>query len=211
MHLIDQLFFAVARQLDWDALARAFLRRHLVQSGLRVPDEAPGQDGRPPGAPGASQGWPLSLAALQEANDSPGPVFDAEVKRGLINRLYGDGSMSQEFRLAMVRLCRAQLSPDNEPAVTEAVIAVAQGASPRGDLRGETRPDLPADRPAQRPPHARIVGPLAAAVHRFIPACCWSSISLAGARWPSHVSSGTTASTTTRGHIRRLRDAAPAH
>ena len=130
MHLIDQLFFAVARQLDWDALARAFLRRHLVQSGLRVPEEAPGQDGRPPGPPGASQGWPLSLAALQEANDSPGPVFDAEVKRGLINRLYGDGSMSRELRLAMLRLCLAQLDPADDPDLAEAV---------RQWLRGELR------------------------------------------------------------------------
>jgi hypothetical protein len=123
MHLIDQLFFAVARQLDWDALAGAFLRRHLIQSGLRVPDEAPDQDGRP-------QGRPLSLAALQEANDSPGPVFDAEAKRGLINRLYGDGSMSRELRLAMLRLCLAQLDPADDPDLAEAV---------RQWLRGELR------------------------------------------------------------------------
>jgi P-loop Domain of unknown function (DUF2791) len=119
MHLIDQLFFAVARQLDWDDLARSFLRRHLVRSGLRVPDGA-----------GAPSGWPLSLAALQEANDSPGPVFDAEVKRGLINRLYGDDTMSREFRLAMLRLCLAQLDPADDPDLAEAV---------RQWLRGELR------------------------------------------------------------------------
>jgi hypothetical protein len=30
MHLIEQLYFAVARQLDWDALSRAFLVRSLA-------------------------------------------------------------------------------------------------------------------------------------------------------------------------------------
>ena len=37
LHLIDRLFHAVARQVDWDGLARAFLERLLRARGLRLP------------------------------------------------------------------------------------------------------------------------------------------------------------------------------
>jgi P-loop Domain of unknown function (DUF2791) len=121
IHLVDHLFFAVARQVDWDALARSFLRRYLAEAGFRLP-AAGGED-----APGAA---PLTLAALEAVNDFPGPVFHGEVRRGLANRLYRDGAMTREFRLAMLHLCLAQLDPADDPDLAESV---------RRWLRGELR------------------------------------------------------------------------
>jgi hypothetical protein len=116
MHLVDRLFFAVARQIDWDDLARRYLHGHLVEAGFRVPGAAG------PAAP------PLSLAALTAVNDYP--VLGGEVRRGLANGLYRDDAMSREFRLAMLHLCLAQLDPEGDPALAEAV---------RQWLRGELR------------------------------------------------------------------------
>src|SRR5262245_2009360 len=112
IHLVDHLFFAVAREVDWDALARSFLRRYLAEAGFRLP-AAGGED-----APGAA---PLTLAALEAVNDFPGPVFHGEVRRGLANRLYRDGAMTREFRLAMLHLCLAQLDPADDPDLAESV------------------------------------------------------------------------------------------
>ena len=121
IHLVEQVFFAVAGQVDWDDLARSYLHRHLLESGYRVPDEA-SEAGRADS--------PLSLDALEAANDSPGPVFVGELKRGLANRLYRDAAMTREFRLAMLHLCLAQLDPADDPALAEAV-----GQWLRGELR----------------------------------------------------------------------------
>src|SRR3712207_180748 len=53
LHLIDQLFFAVARQIDWDALAAAMLRQLLTGNGFVLPAWAE----------------PLDYRTIAEAND----------------------------------------------------------------------------------------------------------------------------------------------
>jgi hypothetical protein len=113
VHLIDRVFHAVARQIPWDETARAFLARTLAEAYTLPADPND-----------------LTLAALAEANDVPERRLFTSVGDILWRALFRDYAMSQEFRLAMVRLCRAQLYPDDEPAVTEAVLAWV-----RGDLR----------------------------------------------------------------------------
>jgi hypothetical protein len=114
VHMMDKLFHEVARQVDWDALAGSFLARLLAENGYRLP-----------AGPDA-----LQLRRIAELNDVPEPQLRLEVTRWLWNGLFRDYRMSQEFRLAMIRLCRAQLDPDDEPAVTRAV---------KEWLRGELR------------------------------------------------------------------------
>lgn len=114
IHMIDKLFHEVARQIDWDASARAFAARLLAEHGLKLP-------------PDPSDLW---LPEIAELNESPEPLLRIEVNRWLWNRLYHDYEMSQEFRLAMIRLCRAQLDPDDDPALVNAV---------KEWLRGELR------------------------------------------------------------------------
>lgn len=114
VQMIDRVFHAVSAQMPWQEMARAFLARSIVESGRVLPSDPNN----------------LSLAALADANDVPSHRLHVSIADTLWRELYQDFRMSQEFRLAMVRLCRAQLDPDDEPAVTESVQLWL-----RGDLR----------------------------------------------------------------------------
>lgn len=112
VHFIERVFHEVARQVDWDALTRSFLVRALREEGFSLPPE-----------PGA-----LRLAEIAHLNDRPNEaLFRNNVRSLLEKRIYRDYEMSQEFRLAMLRLCLAQLDPDDEPGLEEAVKAWLRG------------------------------------------------------------------------------------
>ncbi|MFN8635231.1 MAG: BREX system ATP-binding domain-containing protein [Chloroflexota bacterium] len=111
MQLVDRVFFAIAAQMPWEETARAFLARTVVENGYQLPSDPSN----------------LTLTALAEANDVPERRLNTSIGDILWRSLFRDYAMSQEFRLAMVRLCRAQLYPDDEPAVTDAVMAWLRG------------------------------------------------------------------------------------
>jgi hypothetical protein len=114
LHLVDRLFSEVARQTDWDALCFAFLTSLLSARGLSLP-------------PTPEE---LTLAAIAELNGRSEALFRNEV-RGLVEReLFGAEGMSQEFRIAMIRLCFALLDPDDDPLLRDAL---------KEWLRGELR------------------------------------------------------------------------
>lgn len=111
IQMMDRVFHVVAQQMPWEDTARAFLARTVVENGYQLPSDPTN----------------LTLAALAEANDVPDRRLNTSITDILWRALFRDYAMSQEFRLAMVRLCRAQLYPDDEPAVTEAVMAWLRG------------------------------------------------------------------------------------
>lgn len=126
VHLIEQLFFSVARQLDWEALASAVVRSAYeacsfpATTSLRVSDVATSYD--------------VDSRELYRS-----------VRRQLEQSLLGDPSLARELRRAVLRLAQSQLGPgDVDPAEREAVL---------GWLRGETT-SLAALRPALI--HSRI-------------------------------------------------------
>ena len=86
-------FHAVARQMP-EETARAFLARTIAESGYQLPSDPTN----------------LTLAAVADANDMPERRLHTSITDILWRDLFRDYAMSQEFRLAMVRLCRAQLS-----------------------------------------------------------------------------------------------------
>jgi len=115
IHMMDQLFFAVARQLDWDELARCVVGRLVQRQGFRVPE---GPDA-------------LDYRAIAEANRYDEGELRRDVRLLLTEHVFRDFAMAQEFRIAMVRLCQAQLDP-SESVQTEADAI-------RAWLRGELR------------------------------------------------------------------------
>jgi hypothetical protein len=111
LHLIDRLFHAVAAQVDWDSLMRAYLERLLRERGLRLPQ-----------VPEA-----LTVMRVAELNAAPEALLRTELRRALERKLFEDYAMSREFRLAMLALCLAHLDPTDNPALEAAVKAWLRG------------------------------------------------------------------------------------
>lgn len=119
LHLIDQLFFALSRQIDWDILAKVFVRKVLDDAGLRVPTMATTHD----------------FGAIAELNGLDEASLRQRLDELLDARLFRDYRMAQEFRIAMLRLCRAQLEP--------AGVGTGEVDAIRAWLRGELRSMAP--------------------------------------------------------------------
>ncbi len=92
VHLLEQVFFAVARQVDWDQLATVATRGALAAAGY--PATA---DGR------------VALDGLAANYRVDARELKRDVDRQLQERVHRDYAMVQEFRMAMLRLCQAQL------------------------------------------------------------------------------------------------------
>lgn len=93
VHMMDQVFFEVARQVDWDALATTAVRRALAAASYPVADER----------------HDVSVEAVARHYDVDASELTRDVNRALQGQVYRDYAMVQEFRIAMLRLCQAQL------------------------------------------------------------------------------------------------------
>ena len=115
VHMMDQVFFAVARQIDWDELAAGRVRAAFAAVAHPVV--------------AGSTDVSVEAVAAQHRVD-PGEL-NRDVNRHLQREVFHDYSMVQEFRVAMLRLCQSQLRTGQ---VTEAEhTAVLEWL--RGDLR----------------------------------------------------------------------------
>ena len=97
VHMIDHLFHAVARQVDWGLLAERWLRRQLPACGILVEPEQPLRD----------------MDAIAEANGRPKPQLLGDINRIVANGILNDYQMSREFRTAMAMLCLGMVNPQN--------------------------------------------------------------------------------------------------
>ena len=113
IHMIDQVFFEVARQVDWDALAAHAVRGAWAAIAHPAPDDG------------------LTAEAVAAHHGVDAGELTRDVNRELQRRIYRDYAMVQEFRIAMLRLCQAQIASGQ---VTDAEhTAVLDWL--RGDLR----------------------------------------------------------------------------
>ena len=97
---IDHVFFEIARQIDWAGLALLYVAEGFREAGWKLIRG----DG----------GFDLAAMALENG------VEETEIRQALkkwLGGLYGDYFMSQEFRLAMLQLCRAQVASLESAAV----------------------------------------------------------------------------------------------
>lgn len=90
VHLIEQIFFEVARQVGWDDLASEALRQAVSVAGYPFPDQAV-----------------LTLEELAAHYGVDARELKRDVDRQLQQLIFKDFSMVQEFRIAMLRLCQA--------------------------------------------------------------------------------------------------------
>ncbi len=94
VHLVEQVFFAVARQLDWDQLTRQFLFG-LLKDRCKLPENQAD----------------VSLAHLAALNGCAEKELRLELRNVLRTGLARDYAMAQEFRSAIGALIRHMLDP----------------------------------------------------------------------------------------------------
>jgi P-loop Domain of unknown function (DUF2791) len=120
IHLIDQVFAEIARQLDWLALAGAVVHTAYTQAGFPPPE--------------AQQ---LTISLVARHHDLDAAELYRSVRRALEQLVLRDGSLGHEFRTAMFRLCQNRLGRgDVSRAECETVIGWLRGERvPAAELR----------------------------------------------------------------------------
>lgn len=93
IHMIDRLFHKVARQVDWDGLSHVFVEKIFTQNGYKLP----------------IQREDFNLRHIAEINKREEMFLRKELRSWLEDKIFHDFKMSQEFRIAMIRLCLNQL------------------------------------------------------------------------------------------------------
>jgi len=115
IHMIDKLFHEVARQIDWDELAHLFVKKIFMKNGYELPIHREDFDLE-------------NIAAINKREEK---FLRRELRSWLEKEIFHDFEMSQEFRIAMIRLCIDQLDPTSPtPFLSNAV---------KEWLRGELR------------------------------------------------------------------------
>jgi hypothetical protein len=121
LHMIQDIFFAVSRSLDWPALAQGFVEALAIKQNYRWP--------RPGGG--------VTFQDVAACNEIDERLFRREMNRWLTDDVMHDRTMSQDFRIAMTRLCLTRLEPDDgESGVAAPVLEWLRGELRRvGALR----------------------------------------------------------------------------
>lgn len=107
VHMIDKVFHEVARQVDWRLRARAYAARALDELGFG-PIDADG---------------PVDLDRIAAVRDYRAAELRRDFKQKLQRDILDDAEMAHEFRIAMLRICAAEVESDaHTEAEREAVL-----------------------------------------------------------------------------------------
>ncbi len=94
LHMMQDVFFAVSRRIDWESDAQRFVERMFERHKYRWP----------------TPGGPLALNEIADANDVDAIILRREFNGWLTSDLMKDTSMAQDFRIALMQLCRNRLA-----------------------------------------------------------------------------------------------------
>lgn len=110
VHLIDQVFFAIAGGVDWDAVAAGLVREAYDAVSFPVPAEA------------------LTVAEVADHHDVDVRELYRSVRRQLEQTLLGDPTLAREMRRALLRLAQHRLGAgDVDDAEAQAVLGWLRG------------------------------------------------------------------------------------
>ena len=113
LHMLQHFFFALTRNLDWDALLQARAETLLTAGGYQWP----------------RSGGRMTLAELADANGISAQLLRRELAQWLTAQVWHDAAMAQDFRSAIIALLHDEVTGDGY-AIREAVLDWL-----RGDLR----------------------------------------------------------------------------
>lgn len=119
LHMMHELFFAVARDLPWADLAQAMVERLFAAHDYPWP------------RPGAA----MTMAELSASFGVAQGLLARQRDQWLTAAIWEDRTLAQDFRAAMLRLCLARMGADDGSA--ETALAWLRGEKlPVGLLRG---------------------------------------------------------------------------
>jgi hypothetical protein len=117
VHMVDQIFYAVSRAVDWEGVAAAHVRAAYEEAAFPAPS-----------------GSGLTVAEIARHNDVDSRELYRSVRRILERSLLANPAIAAEMGRAMLRLAQAQLGAgDIDAAEHEAVLSWLHG-----DLRSIT-------------------------------------------------------------------------
>lgn len=110
VHLIDQVFAEIARQLDWLALAGSVVRTAYAEAGFPSPDtSASGRSPRSPETSPLPASRQLAISTIAKHYDLDSAELNRSVRRTLEQLILRNSRLGHEFRTAMFRLCQHHL------------------------------------------------------------------------------------------------------
>jgi hypothetical protein len=111
IHMMDELFFAIARALPWDRLVQRYLERLFAANAY------------PWTRPGAA----MTMTELAAAFAVAPSLLARQRDQWLTADLWDDQRLAQDFRAALLRLCLSRLEPDSGE-MAEPVLQWLRGA-----------------------------------------------------------------------------------
>jgi hypothetical protein len=95
LHMIQDVFFAVARRVDWEAAAQRLVEGMFERQAYRWPDP----------------GYAVPIHQVAAANGVDVTLLRREFRQWLTAEIMQDHRMAQDFRVAMTQLCLSRLAP----------------------------------------------------------------------------------------------------
>jgi P-loop Domain of unknown function (DUF2791) len=112
VHMIQDVFFAIAGALDWDAMTQCFVESLFERMGYEWP--------RP--------GEAVPIQVVAERNRLDVTLLRRDFRQWLTAVVMQDTEMTQDFRMAMTQLCLQRLEPeDAQLGITAPVIQWLRG------------------------------------------------------------------------------------
>jgi hypothetical protein len=96
LHMLQDVFFAVARVLPWDTLLQRYIEQLFTRNGYTWPH--PGSD--------------LTMPELADEFGIAATLLGRNRDQWLSRDLWDDANLAQDFRSAMLRLCIGRLEPE---------------------------------------------------------------------------------------------------
>jgi len=109
VHMMQEVFFEVARQVPWRELARRAVRGYYVESGYRVPEDD------------------LSAEAVAALNGVDPGMLNAELRQRIHDMLGRGDELAKDFRVAMLWLCLAEIWKGRSREDSAAIIEWLEG------------------------------------------------------------------------------------
>jgi len=112
VHMLHDVFFAIARQVPWEAMVQRQVEDMFARHGYAWPHP----------------GHQVTMAELAEVHAIAPALLERSRDQWLSEEVWDDAALAQDFRSALMRLCLSRLGPDAEAgAAAEPVLQWLRG------------------------------------------------------------------------------------